>query len=326
MPTLPIMTIKRARPPDALMNLATYLPQLNGQALEQRIRAVGRRLPSWVSYLLIIVIAYKLAELTWILLPQGTSSAQKPTVTVATLGQTRTIGSNPDASRIIEAHLFGSAPSDALAPVAEEILEAPDTTLNLKLVGMVSVSGGKGESGIAIITNGNGEQKTYQVGQTIDGGNGARLHTVYTDRVIVNWNGRLESLRLPKEISRNPLAVIPRVATPTTATPVREIISANASRITDIVRVAPHIEQGQMIGFRISPGKDQEQFASLGLLPGDVVTDINGIPMTDPSRGLQVFEALGEGAIANVTIIREGEAQVLAINTSQLESLAKNRQ
>ena len=79
MPTLPIMTIKRACPPDALMNLATYLPQLNGQALEQRIRAVGRRLPSWVSYLLIIIIAYKLAELTWILLPQGTSSAQKPT-------------------------------------------------------------------------------------------------------------------------------------------------------------------------------------------------------------------------------------------------------
>ena len=41
---------------------------------------------------------------------------------------------------------------------------------------------------------------------------------------------------------------------------------------------------------------------------------------------LAVFEALGEATMANVTVIREGEAQVLPIDTSQLESLAEGRQ
>jgi len=102
------------------------------------------------------------------------------------------------------------------------------------------------------------------------------------------------------------------------------MISPDASRVTDIIRVAPHVEQGQMVGFRVTPGKEQQQFALLGLLAGDVVTDINGTPMNDPSRGIQVFESLGEGTISNVTVIREGETQTLAVDTSQLGNFLDN--
>jgi general secretion pathway protein C len=102
----------------------------------------------------------------------------------------------------------------------------------------------------------------------------------------------------------------------------RNVLSENASRITDVIRVAPHIEQGQMVGFRVNPGQEREQFAALGLQPGDVVTDINGTAMTDPSRGLQVFEALGESTMANVTVVRNGVPEVLVIDTSQLQELA----
>jgi general secretion pathway protein C len=81
-----------------------------------------------------------------------------------------------------------------------------------------------------------------------------------------------------------------------------------------------------VVGFRVNPGRDRETFAALGLMPGDVVTDINGTVLDDPSRGLQVFEALGEATMANVTVLRDGAPQVIVVDTSQLESLEENRE
>jgi general secretion pathway protein C len=106
----------------------------------------------------------------------------------------------------------------------------------------------------------------------------------------------------------------------------RNVISQNASRLTDIVRLAPHVQEGKVVGFRVNPGRDRESFEALGLLPGDIVTDINGVVLDDPSRGLAAFEALGEATMANVTVLREGTPTVLVIDTSQLQNLQEKRE
>ncbi len=64
----------------------------------------------------------------------------------------------------------------------------------------------------------------------------------------------------------------------------------------------------------------------MGLQPGDVVTDINGTVLDDPSQGLQVFQSLGESTQANVTVLRDGVPQVIVIDTTQLQSLQENRE
>ena len=51
------------------------------------------------------------------------------------------------------------------------------------------------------------------------------------------------------------------------------------------------------------------------------MTEINGTAMSDPSRGLQVFESLGESTVANVTVVRDGTPQVLTIDTTLLGEL-----
>ena len=58
----------------------------------------------------------------------------------------------------------------------------------------------------------------------------------------------------------------------------------------------------------------------------DVVTDINGTVLDDPSQGLQVFQSLGESTQANVTVLRDGVPQVIVIDTRQLERLQQNRE
>jgi general secretion pathway protein C len=106
----------------------------------------------------------------------------------------------------------------------------------------------------------------------------------------------------------------------------REAISANASRLSDVMRVAPHVQEGQVVGFRLTPGRDRAAFEALGLQAGDVVTDINGTVLDDPAQGLQVYESLGQTTQANVTVLRDGVPQVLVIDTTQVQSLQENRQ
>ena len=92
------------------------------------------------------------------------------------------------------------------------------------------------------------------------------------------------------------------------------------------MRPTLHIQEGQVVGFRVNPGRDRAAFEALGLQPGDVVTDINGTVLDDPSRGLQVFQSLGESTQANVTVLRDGVPQVIVIDTRQLQDLRQNRE
>jgi general secretion pathway protein C len=197
------------------------------------------------------------------------------------------------------------------------------------------------ESGHAIIASGRNEERAYRIGQSIDGGSGATLHSVFADRVILSRGGVLETLRLPDLTNGAGTARIssslPPPPPPPSAVPdpamdapasgsLREVISDNAANLANIIRVSPHVEGGQMVGFRVNPGRERDMFASLGLEPGDVVTDINGMALDDPARGLQIFESLGEATMANVTLMRNGVVQTLMIDTSQLDSLAEGRQ
>jgi general secretion pathway protein C len=309
------------------MDRAKRLAQWRDQTPEQWVKVANRYLPPGVTAVLVIAIAYQLAVLTWQVLP-GATAAQGSLPTTTTADSSAAASQRSvDFSNLTQSHLFGEAPAQA-APIMETVVDAPDTTLSLRLTGILHGEGGLPSQ--AIIASNREQEKTYQLGQTIDGANGTTLHAVYGDRVILNRGERLETLRLPRELSSGSVRLPPR---PVAAAPVpddsgslRQMITENASRLTDIMRIQPHVEQGQVVGFRINPGRDRETFETLGLQAGDVVTDINGTVLDDPSRGLQVFEALGEATMANVTVLRNGVPQLIVIDTSQLQSLEENRE
>lgn len=289
---------------------------------ERWARAANRYLPPAVTALLVLALAWQAARLTWALIPGAPADAPPPVVTPIAPESAAPASRAVDITRIMDSNLFGEVSSEPVAaPAAVSVLEAPETTLNLLLKATVSDTL-ENRRGAAIIASGQVE-KTYTVSDVIEGAGGALLHAIYNDRVILNRAGRLETLTLPTEYASGNVGAI--YAAPVMPTPVettlRSVISDNATRINEIVRVAAHIEQGRMVGFRLNPGGQPEQFAALGFQPGDVVTEINGTAMSDPSRGLQVFESLGESTVANVTVIRDGTAQVLTIDTSQLGEL-----
>ena len=51
-----------------------------------------------------------------------------------------------------------------------------------------------------------------------------------------------------------------------------------------------------------------------------MITQINGMALDDPARGMEIFRNLGDSSQVSVTVERSGQAQVLTLDTSQLSA------
>ena len=286
---------------------------------EQLLAKASDRLPLWVSLVFVVLIAYYLARLSWMFLP---SSAEVVWVPPQSQSSQAPAANQGDADNqfdsIVDVHLFGVADASDAQVMPVETDDAPDTRLNLKLRATVAAS--ETEIAHAIISDGSGNEKVYFMKDSVPGG--ATLHRVHPDRVILNRGGVLEALRLPKEFTGSPV-VASRPGNQRAAAGnvnVQQLISQNASTFTEIIRPQPFMPNGQLKGYRVFPGRNRQQFISLGLRPGDLVTEINGVALNNPAQGMEVFRSLGESSQVSVTIERNGRPQVLNLDSSKLSS------
>jgi general secretion pathway protein C len=82
---------------------------------------------------------------------------------------------------------------------------------------------------------------------------------------------------------------------------------------------------GQLKGYRVFPGRNRQQFIALGLRPGDLVTEINGVQLNNPAQGMEIFRSLGESSQVSVTIERGGRQQILNLDVNQLTGVVGNK-
>lgn len=287
------------------------------------LATMNRALPPWISLLLVIAIGWQIANIVWSLVP-GTSAGdavQAPaSLPVATSGGG---GTRADVQAIADNHVFGEADAEAapvIIPAADENLS--DTRLtNLVLKG--TIASAIPEFSVAVIADGTAEQRVYAIGDSV--GSGATLHAVYSDRVVLNENGALTNLRLPIDFPQSSSTAVRR-ATATTRQAARNsnslqnVVAENLTQLSDVIRPTQYRgADGQLAGFRVYPGRNRQKFAALGLRPGDLVKDINGQPLNDPTQAMQVFQSLGQTDEVTVTIERNGQEQSLVLNTGQLD-------
>jgi general secretion pathway protein C len=221
-----------------------------------------------------------------------------------------------DVAAITNAHLFGAA-----AVAKQSDANAPQTSMPLVLTGIIA--GNDPQNGLAILGPTAQTAKVHAVGDTVPGG--ARLHSVYTDRVIINRNGQLESLVLPHQASGT--APAPSAASLPTQSPVvermRKAISEQPGLIADLLRPQAVMDGDKVKGFRVYPGRNRLAFARLGLRPGDEVIAINGTPLDDQDRGQAILNTLGTSPEAHVTVIRNNQQQDLTLNIAQVAQEAE---
>ncbi len=282
--------------------------------------AAVQRLVMPLNVLLVIWIAAQLAELTWLALPQPETGAE-PVAVVARPAVPAARDPNEElVSGLPGWHLMGLVVREA-APVVESApVDAPDTRLKLTLRG--ALASDDSENARAIIADQGGKEEQYAIGDMLPGN--AELSEIYPDRVILRRNGRYETLRLPTEGQAGASVAVSPARTNASATPaerlraIRENARANPASLFQLVRASQKMDEaGNIIGYSVTPGNQPALFREVGLRSGDVVTEINGLALSDPANSSKALQSLQGGEAVTLRLLRGDEEHTLTLDAQQ---------
>lgn len=243
-------------------------------------------------------------------------------------------GSDPEAA---------AASLRPLEPQIED--QAVDTKLSLVLQGVINSSDARAAR--AIISDGQ-NQETYGPGDEIKNMRGVKVAKVLDLRVILDNKGQYESLWLYKDepdnrrtAARNRTA--PVINTPGRSwegneeelnegsdtndtgpvardTPQAKVIGKNVSleqlgqNLADVVAFNIHRgPDGQIQGYKVRPGRNPAAFEAAGLQAGDIVTAVNGTPLDNPGRIMEIYRNLGQATSASLDVERNGDTVTIDI-------------
>lgn len=286
-----------------------------------RPQSISRLVPL-VNSLLIILIAYSLAQITWRFFgadPTVSNLTHQPVAQLSTA--TLPDADTADASIIANWHLFGKL-NDRPATVV--VKKVPETRLNLRLVG-IFYSESNNLQPMALIAEGTQAERSFNVGDFLT--DSVRVHEILTDRVILSRAGRLETLKLPKQTAASSASSansnrLARAATSHRADPatganneikagaiaqqLRQSASDDLSGLQQLAYTRPYVQNGQFMGFQLQPGRNRRLLRQIGLRNGDVITEVNGIKLYDPGQGMQVIQELMSAERIDAKVLRNG--------------------
>ena len=298
--------------------------QLSQAQLEQYLaKFPHKKASTLVTVLVVIYVAFLAAQLTWMIWP-------KPAQQVITINKNDSGAQSfqYDSRELISQNIFGDAKKVEKEETKEIISDAPQTSLNIKLTGVVAIASDE-KAGNAIIES-QSKQETYAVGDVVKGTR-AQVETIFADRVIIKVSGRFETLMLDgidysktvkqptknrgKTINQLKSANSPSKAIDATKDKqVREDLKAkrrellsDPGKLFDYIRISPKRVDGQIVGYNLSPGKDPKLFNQMGLRSGDLATSINGYQLTDMKQAMSAIGELRNATSATIVIERAGQ-------------------
>lgn len=225
-----------------------------------------------------------------------------------------------DISSLQKSNLFGPYSESAAVIETPQVVDAPKTRLNLILVGVVASS--DADKNLAVIAN-KGAQSTYGINEVIEETR-AKLKAVFPDRVIIDNSGRDETLMLDgidyskRSDSASVSANNERPKAPRPAPnhmnsdedqleTIRQAILNNPQDIFQYVRLSQVKDEDNIVGYRVSPGKNAALFDSVGLQNGDIAIEFNGFDLTKPDVMNDLAAAVSEMTEINLSVLRDGQ-------------------
>jgi len=302
-------------------NLASFTDMLAKLPQQQIAKAI--------SGVLLVYIAYLASQATWMFVPSGQISSHQPKSSSTFTNKKTTTVSIAELEKL---HLFGiynALPVDKII----EIQDAPETRLSLTL--SAAVASDDSSAAAAVIEN-KGNQETYGIGDNI-AGTKATLEQVLVDRVLIKQSGRMETLMLDgfdyKKIStgganKQIRPIEPQLPAPSKAPKVVDMrknkelsrqasslkadISKDPGKITDYLKIIPKRNGGNIVGYRLMPGRNPDFFKSSGLKSGDIAIQMNGYDLTVPSEAAQAMMALRQEHEVSLLVDRkDGITEIL---------------
>jgi len=225
-----------------------------------------------------------------------------------------------DYQVVLQRNIFNSAAPGAGILTAADAMGQPAAPAmpraNLTLLGTV-VAGGRS---LAVIHTGQ-EIKTFRLGDELPGG--GSVDSIERNLIQIKYPGSpLETLRLyqgGKSIETAPTATatVPGAAGDTGIKPIGEnrwIIPrstaeqarGNLNELLKQARMEPNIVAGRTEGFVVRMIRPKSLLDTLGIQRGDVLMQINGMPLDGPEKALQIFQQLREARQISIGLTRNG--------------------
>jgi general secretion pathway protein C len=253
-----------------------------------------------------VLIASQLAIFTWMILSPKTLVLSEPSRAKGSAAITQN-------NSIADLHIFGDAAVE-LTAVTQEV-NAPKTRLRLELLGVMAAS--IAENSSAIIAPKGGAGENYRVGDVVQGR--TKLAAVHQDKVILDSNGKLETLKF--DLARK--QGIQKSAKPTAAQRKAQSRGSLKDRFKKVRNAADAVsllrdevannpagalkqlgletaENGS--GYKVS--SSGSMLTQLGLQPGDVILSVNGQTLGNLDDDQMLLEQVTSSGQARLEIQR----------------------
>jgi len=267
--------------------------------VEQKVIA---RLQSGMLACLVVYAAYLCAQFAWfsvattidepIMLTQASSVVQK-----------KTTGHVGELARF---HLFGKAGVVAVQKVDKPTV-APKTRLRLILKGVFTSEQG-GSSG-AIVEEIGKASDYYALGDTLPGN--AVLEEVYSDRILLRRNGKLETLSFDDKAAKGQ-SIIAKAPRPVQKRS-RERVKSPEQFIEEATSQIALNPEKALTSVGLLPGAGgyvyqggNPMLSGLNLQKGDVIRSVNGNPLGDIKKDKNLMKGLYEQGNLEVEVVRDG--------------------
>jgi general secretion pathway protein C len=216
---------------------------------------------------------------------------------------------------IMERNLFNTRSaihSSAPKREAVDIASLKSTGLKLKLFG--TVTGSKSESYAVIQDLKSRKQSLYSVGDAV---RTAVVKRILRNKIILDVNGENQILEIEKRrgatVERHPFnrSVASRSNGPGTRKIVvsRTLVDqamGNMNHLMRQARVRPHFTDGKPGGLTLTRIQRNSIFRRLGLRNGDIITGVDGKPISSVDDALAFYNSLKSAAEVSLQIKRRG--------------------
>lgn len=312
------------------------------------------RLRRVVVFLLALWAVLSLARLVWGFVPgQESTEAPPKAVNPITAAAAGGPADQVDIEQMRAWHLFGKA---GAAPAPTETVAVAEPTTNeregiedgaretrLKVVLRGIVASTEDGLGHAVIEH-QKKQAVYAVEDKLPVSGKVTLAKVMPTQVVLNNRGTYELLKLfddsplgsrkPQKKPVRKVAAKPRTKAPAGPSDIdkrndpettklaqgfRDTLYSNPQSLAKLVRVGAVRKNGSLLGYRVSPGSQVDQFKQLGFQSGDMVTAVNGIKLDNPANTMQLYNAMRSAGEVVFEVERNEQPVTISVNLSSVQ-------
>ena len=245
----------------------------------------------------------------------------------------------PERQIILDRNLFGAQVVDEPlydAPPPEE--EVQDSKLPYQLLGTIA-SDDRGIASAALEHKQTRKSQVVRIGDRLEAHPSVTVERIERRRIVLRNGVRLEQLELqdtalaaaklpsPKRRPKNRTARNRRSRSKVQDR-LKELTQSGNDRsptaIFSQARILPKYEQGKMVGIELSKIEEGSFYEKAGLNDGDIVTNLNGVAIDNPSASKELIEAFTSSDTLTAEVRRaNGGTETITVDADMLGQIGE---